>query len=153
MTEAHPMRHTDQTVVNPAIWLQDFHNRMFETYEAMHNLSTSVDKTQIQNQEQLKAYYEQMQEAYIAVVSVFRQGFKVNRLELDDVKKQLIQSSHQFSNEVWGVVARLAQTVEARNKAVELRTESSKTLHESLINLQQETQQQRVIRKTETTAM
>ncbi|KAI1439363.1 hypothetical protein F5Y02DRAFT_97479 [Annulohypoxylon stygium] len=124
---------TDIQIRNPPAYLVELHQRMFDTYHAVQSLASSIDAERLQDQTNIRKQYETMVDVYHTAVVMNRNGLEASADQIAHFKNQVQQASAEFSQQVWGAIARFAETEERRNEAVNKLTEVA-SYHEKALD-------------------
>ncbi|KAK7754393.1 hypothetical protein SLS62_003686 [Diatrype stigma] len=124
------------SVRNPPEWLITLHHDIGQTY---HDLVTFAQ--QIENRDQVTAknieeQYNIMAENYRWVLQLYREGHHATEEQIARFQGEVAEASYQFSQKVWGTIAKFARDDEARQQAITRLEQIADSHHQALLEIE-----------------
>ncbi|KAI0104245.1 hypothetical protein GGR51DRAFT_228420 [Nemania sp. FL0031] len=98
---------TDTVVEKPPYWLTDANHRMREAYYLVQTLAKGVKDLRADQKEELEKLYRGMTRAYNTLEGLCAQHLEFTDTQVAHFQKYILEASLEFSQNVWGTVARL----------------------------------------------
>ena len=135
MRDAPDVLSTDIVVSSPPDCMVYVHDHMQDAIAAIVTLANNVDASRRGNIAELEAHYGTVRKDYETMVMMHRTNLEATETQIQQFQRNTENSAQIFSQKVWSVVARFAETDQARQNAILKLQEVAQYHHNALKKL------------------